>query len=100
MRAVRELDADIFRAVERGLEIEVGDIKRDKLGVFLREGAIYDRLDKIQGSSFGTNLTKVADAIAADGDAGAIGIGFFRADETDHFGVGDLFATLLWDVLI
>ena len=38
--------------------------------------------------------------IAADGYAGAIGVGFFRADETDHFGVGDLFATLLWDVVI
>ena len=28
------------------------------------------------------------------------GVGFFREYKTDHFGVGDLFATLLWDVLI
>ena len=100
MRAVRELDADIFRAVERGLEIEVGDIKRDKLGVFSREDAIYDKLDDIQGSSFGTNVIRVADVIAADGDAGAVGVGFFRADKTDHFGVGDFFASILWDVLV
>ena len=51
---------DIFRAVERGLEIEVGYIKRDKIGVFSREDTIYDKLDEIQGSSFGTNVTEVA----------------------------------------
>ena len=38
--------------------------------------------------------------IAADGDEGAIGVGFFRADKTYHFVVGDIFATLLWDILI
>ena len=100
MRDVRELDADIFRAVERGLEIEVRYIEHDKLGVFSREDAIQEKLDKIQGSSFGTNVTRVAYAIAANGDAGTIGVGLFRSYETDHFGVGDLFATLLWDVLI
>ena len=36
MRDVRELDADIFRAFERGLEIEVGIVKLDALGVFSR----------------------------------------------------------------
>ena len=76
MRDVQELDADIFRAVKRGLEIEVRDIEREKLGVFSREDAIYDKLDEIQGRNFGTNVTRVADAIAADGDAGAIGVGF------------------------
>ena len=80
MRDVQELDADIFRAVERGLEMEVGDIKCDKLGVFLREDNIYDKLDEIQGRIFGTNVTRVADVIVANGDAGAIGVGFFRAD--------------------
>ena len=72
MRYVRELDADLFREVKRGLEIEVGDIKCDKLGVFLKEGAIYDKLEKIQGGSSSTNVTRVVDVIAADVDAGAI----------------------------
>ena len=76
MRDVRELDADIFRAVERGLEIEVRDIQRDKLGVFSREDAIQYNIDKIQGISFGTNVTRVADVLAADGDVGAIGVVF------------------------
>ena len=100
MRYVGELDADIFREAERGLEIEVRDIECDKLGVFSIEDDIQDKLDKIQGSSFGTNATRVIDVIAADGDAGAIGVGLFRACDTYHFGVGDLFAMLLWDVLI
>ena len=52
LRDVLELDTEIFRAVERGLEKEVGYIKRDKLGVFSREDAIYDKLDEIQGSIF------------------------------------------------
>ena len=95
MRDVRELDADIFRAVERVLEIEVGDIKRDKLGIFSRDDAIYDKLDKIQGSTFGTYITRVTDVIAADGDAGAIGVVFFRAGETDHFGVVGFFAPIV-----
>ena len=66
----------------------------------MREDDIYDNLEKIQGSSFGANVTSVADAIAADGNAGAIRVGFFRADETDHFVVDDIFAMLLWGVLI
>ena len=66
----------------------------------MREDDIYDNLDKIQGSSFGADVTSVADAIAADGNAGAIRVGFFRADETDHFVVDDIFAMLLWGVLI
>ena len=100
LRDVQKLDADIFRVVERGLEIEVGDIKREKLGVFSIEDAINDKLDDIQESSFGTNVTRVADTIAADGDAGVVGVGFFRADKIDHFGVGDFFAPILWDVLL
>ena len=67
---------DIFRAVERGLEIEVGDIKRDKIGVFSRKEFICYKLDEIQGSSFGTNVTRVADMIATNGDAGDVGVGF------------------------
>ena len=100
LRDVGELDAEIFRAVERGLEIEVVNVKRDKLGAFSREDAIYDKLEEIQGSSFDTNVTRVADVIAVDGDTGAIGVGFFRADKTDHFGVGGSFAPILWDVLV
>ena len=42
MTDVRELDSEIFRAVERGLEIEVGDIKRDRFSGILDLGAIYD----------------------------------------------------------
>ena len=66
----------------------------------MREDAIYDKIDKIQGSSFGTNVTRVAYEIATDGDAGAVGVIFFRADKTYHFGVGDFFAPILWDVLV
>ena len=95
MRDAQELGADIFKAVERGLEIEVRYIKCDELGVFLREEGIHEKLDEIPGSSFGTNVTWVADVIASDGDAGAIGVGFIRVDETDHFGVGDFFAPIL-----
>ena len=58
------------------MEIEVGDIKRDQIGVFSRKEFIYYKLDKIQGSSFGTNVTRVADMIATNGDAGAVGVGF------------------------
>ena len=100
MRYARALDLYTVRSVDRSLEVEVGDIKRDELGVFLIEGAIYDKLDEIQGSSFGNNVTRVSDVIAADGDAGAIGVGFLRSDETDHFGVSDFFAPILWDVLV
>ena len=85
---------------KRGLEIEVGDVKCDELGIFSREDAIDDNLDKIQGRRSGTNVTRVSDVIASDGDAGAIGVGFLRADETDHSGVGDFFAPILWDVLV
>ena len=100
MSYVQELDADIFSAAERGLEIEVRDTECYKLGVFSIKDNIKDKLDKIQGSSFSTNITRVVDSIDADGDAGAIGVGLFRACNTYRFGVGDLFAKLQWDVFI
>ena len=38
--------------------------------------------------------------IAASGDVGAIGVGFFGVDKIDNFGVGDFFALILSDALV
>ena len=48
LRNVEEIDAEIFRTVQRVLEIEVRDVKGDRLGVFSGYYAVQDKLDKIQ----------------------------------------------------
>ena len=49
---------------------------------------------------FSTCVSRVADAVAADGDSGSVGVGFFGAHFANHLGVGDFFAAVDGDVFV
>ena len=95
---VAEFDSDILRAVDRGVEVEVTDVEGGELGAWKREDAVKDKFGKFKGSSWGADVSRKANAVAADGDARLVGIGFFGADFADHFGVSDLFAEVCGDI--
>ena len=42
--SVGELDAGVFKVVERGVEVEVADVKARKSGIATRENTVKDKL--------------------------------------------------------
>ena len=86
----------MFISVKRSAEIEVTDIKGDKLGILAREGAVEENLDKFERGGWSSNVTREADVVAANGDAISVGIFLIRVDLADNLGAGDIFAAVGW----
>ena len=95
---VAEFDSDVLWAVKRGEEVEVADVEGGKLGAGTREESVEDEFGEFKGSSWGSDISGKANAVAADGDARAVGILFFGADFANHFGVSDFFAAAGGDI--
>jgi hypothetical protein len=58
------------------------------------------KLDKFEGRGVGSHIAQEADAIAANGDAGAIGIILFRTHFTYHHGVANFLPFMEQDVMV
>ena len=54
-----------------------------------RKHTVEKQFDEFEGCGVGSHITREADAIATDGDAGAIRIILFRMHFTYHQGVAD-----------
>ena len=93
LRDVGELDFDVFRTIQRGAEIEVGDVEGAELGAFTGENTVNHELDKFKGSSFGANIAWVADSVASYRDSGAVRISFLWAHFADDIAVANFFET-------
>jgi hypothetical protein len=92
--------ADIFRVRHWGIEVEVFEVNGAEACAWAREHTVEKQLDKFKGCRVGSNVTQEADAIAANGDAGAIRIIFIRLHFTYHHGVANFFLFMGWDVMI
>jgi hypothetical protein len=66
----------------------------------LREDTVEKELDKLQQGGVGTNIPRIADAIATNGDSGAFGFMLFRTDFTYHHGVAYFLPFVRWNVLL
>ena len=97
---VGEADANVFGTIERSAEIEVVDVEGYESGAFERDDAIDHEIDKFEWGGFGADVAGVADTVAADGDASAVGIGFFGTDFANDLGVSDFFAAVGRDVVV
>ena len=96
--AVSEFDSDILRAVERGVEVEVANVEGGKLGAGTQEDAVKEEFGKFKGSSWGAYVSGKSNAVATDGDARAVRIGFLGADFANQFGVSDFFVAVGMDI--
>ncbi len=97
---VCNFNADIFRVRHWGIKVDVFEVDGAETYTWAREHAVEKQLDKFKGCSVGSHVTQEADAIAADGDAGAIRIILFRPHITYHHGVADFLLFMGWDVVI
>ncbi len=76
-RNVCHFNADIFRARHWSIEVEILEVDGAETCAWARKNAVKKQLDKFKGCGVGSHVTREADAIAADGDAGNIRIIFF-----------------------
>ena len=66
------------------MQVEVANIKRGELGAGAREDVVENELGKFKGCCRGADVAGKGDAIAADGDARAVGIALLWADLANH----------------
>jgi hypothetical protein len=91
LRDVGELDFYVFRTIQRGAEIKVGDVEGAELGAFAGENTVNHELDKFKWCSFRANIAWIADSVAGYRDSGAVRISFFWANFADNIAVANFF---------
>jgi hypothetical protein len=97
---VCNFNADIFKVRHQCIEIEILEVDGAETCAWARKQDVEKKLDKFKGRSVGSHVTQEADAIAADGDAGAIRIILFWPHFTYHHGVADFLLFMDWDVVV
>ena len=81
---VVQFDADILGSVQRCLEVEMCNVKSDKLGTFTGKDAVDQDLDEFEGSGLGSNVSRISDVLSCDSDVSAIGIRLLGAKSTNN----------------
>ncbi len=86
---VCNFNADIFMVRHQSIKVEILEVNGAKTCAWARKHAVEKKLDKFEGRGVDSHITQEADAIATNGDAGAIRIILFRPHFTYHHGVAD-----------
>ena len=71
---VAQFDVDILRAFQRCLEIEIFNVKSDKLGAFTGKDDVDQELDEVEGSGLCSGVSGISYVLDCNSDASAIGI--------------------------
>ena len=82
-------DADILRIGHWGIKIEVLEVDGAEACAFAREHTVEEQLEEFEGRRVSADISRVTNTTATNGDAGTIGIVFFRAHFTHYHGVAD-----------
>ncbi len=99
-RNVCDLNVDIFRVRHRSIEVEILEVDGAETCTWARKQAVEKKLDEFKGCIVGSHVTLEADAIATNGDAGAIRIILFQPHFTYHHGVADFLPFIDRDVVV
>jgi hypothetical protein len=82
-----------------GVEVEIIQIDGAVACPLCGDDAVEVNFDHAYVNGEGTAIPRVGDAIAANGEANAIGIGLLRTIVDAHVSVCDVFASVDWDVV-
>jgi hypothetical protein len=99
-RNVSNFNTDTFRVRHWSIEVNILEVDGAETCTWARKNAVEKQLGKFEGRGVGSHVTREADAIATDGDAGAIKIILFRPHFTYHHGVADFLPFIDQDVVI
>jgi hypothetical protein len=90
-----DLDPHVLIVVHWGAEVEIFDVHGHELGTRGGDDTVEEELGGGEAGRFGADFTRVVDAVAADGEADTVGLGFLglvRDNETKVCG----FAAAAW----
>jgi hypothetical protein len=93
-------NVDIFRVRHWSIEVEFLEVNGAKTCAWAQKNAVEKQHDEFERCGVGSHITREADAIATDGDAGAIRIILFRPHFTYHHGVADFLPFMDQNVVI
>ena len=68
-----DMNADIFWAIERRFEVEVGDICCEKFCILSGADAVEDPFDKFEETCLRAHIAEVCNSVASDGDGVLMG---------------------------
>ncbi len=97
---VCNFNVDIFGVWHWSIEVEVLEVDGAEMCTWARKHAVEKEIDKFEGRGVCSQVTREADAIAANCHAGAIRIIFFRTHSTYHHGVADFLLFMARDVVV
>ena len=63
MWGVAQIDADILRSIQRGLEVDVFDVKGENFEASAEKDAVEEEIDVFNGSCFGADVAGVGDIL-------------------------------------
>ena len=69
---VGKFDTNIFEAIKRRAQLEILDVEASKFGASTGQDTIENKLGKFEGASRRADVTRVANEVAANGDARAV----------------------------
>ena len=95
---VFEFDLDVFWALHRSTQVEVGDVKAAKFGVRTRQHTINYKLNEFQRCGRGGDFAGEDDTIPSHGNSGTIGIFLVGFNFADDAGEANFLAPILGDV--
>jgi hypothetical protein len=97
---VYNFDVDIFRVRHWSVEVKVLEVDGAETCTWARKHAVEKQLDKFERCGVGSHITRKADAIATNCDAGVIRIILFWPHFTYHHGMADFLLFMDQDVMI
>ena len=100
IRDVGKLDANIFRLWHGSIKIEIFEINVAEACALPGEDTVEKEFDEFKRSSVSTNVARIADPVAPNGDTSSIRVVLFGTDFTDHHGMTDLLALVERNVLV
>ena len=81
---VCDFNADILRIGHWGIKVEVLEVDGAEARAFAREHTVEKHLEEFKRCGVRANIPWETDATATSGDAGTIGIVFFRTNFTNY----------------
>ncbi len=97
---VQDFDVNVFRLGHGHFEVKVLKIDGAKACTFLQEYTVEEELEQFQGCCVGTHITRVADAVATNGDLCAVRVILFWSDFTNNHGVAYFLPLVQQDVVV
>jgi hypothetical protein len=100
IRDVQDFEAKVFRLRHGSVKVEVLKINGAKVCTFSREYTVEEELKKFQGCCVSTQIARVTNVVATNGDPCAVRVIPVWIDFTYNHGMAYFLSLVQWDVVV